>query len=366
MPARAGVRRRDPAAGAHGRPWPAPAGAARRCAVPSRPTTRPGACAPRADQILVTQGALHGWDLLLRTLTRPGDRVLLESPGYPAVARRRGRPPGAGRPDRRLADGLGPLGRTASPRCLRQPCSPTSRPTTRTRPGYHASTAAAARAARRAAAHDLRRRRRDVPRPDPRRGRPAAAAAGLPRQLGPGHHPGLAQQERLGRPAGRLDPCVARPRTPHRHRPHQPGPPARPVIEQLVAVQVLRKVRPRCSLERHAPLRQRRARLMAALATFAPDWQPIPAERRPGDVGRPRARARAAPCWPTPAGPMAYGSRPAPASPIGGTHDRFLRLPYTLPEDQLVAAVEGLAAAAASVVGRSSRVRSTTPLVWTA
>ena len=38
------------------------------------------------DQILVTQGSLHGWDLLLRTLTRPGDRVLLESPGYPAIA----------------------------------------------------------------------------------------------------------------------------------------------------------------------------------------------------------------------------------------------------------------------------------------
>ena len=64
----------------------------------------------------------------------------------------------------------------------------------------------------------------------------------------------------------------------------------------------------------------------------------------------------------------AHGVRVTPGTrfSVGGTHDRFLRLPYTLPEDQLVAAVEGLAAAAASVVGRSSRVRSSTPLVWTA
>jgi DNA-binding transcriptional MocR family regulator len=39
----------------------------------------------RADQVLITNGALHGWDLLLRVLTRPGDRVLVEQPTYPAV-----------------------------------------------------------------------------------------------------------------------------------------------------------------------------------------------------------------------------------------------------------------------------------------
>jgi DNA-binding transcriptional MocR family regulator len=37
-------------------------------------------------QVLVTQGALHGWDLLLRAGTRAGDRVLLEQPTYPAAA----------------------------------------------------------------------------------------------------------------------------------------------------------------------------------------------------------------------------------------------------------------------------------------
>ncbi|MDP9318654.1 MAG: PLP-dependent aminotransferase family protein, partial [Actinomycetota bacterium] len=41
--------------------------------------------ATRSDQVLVTNGALHGWDLLLRALARPGERVLVEQPTYPAV-----------------------------------------------------------------------------------------------------------------------------------------------------------------------------------------------------------------------------------------------------------------------------------------
>ena len=39
----------------------------------------------RADQILVTNGALHGWDLLLRLLAGPGDRVLTDLPTYPGA-----------------------------------------------------------------------------------------------------------------------------------------------------------------------------------------------------------------------------------------------------------------------------------------
>ncbi len=37
----------------------------------------------RPDQILVTNGALHGLDLLLRLLVGPGDRVITELPTYP-------------------------------------------------------------------------------------------------------------------------------------------------------------------------------------------------------------------------------------------------------------------------------------------
>jgi DNA-binding transcriptional MocR family regulator len=37
------------------------------------------------DQILITSGALHGWDLLLRAFARPGAPVVTEQPTYPGV-----------------------------------------------------------------------------------------------------------------------------------------------------------------------------------------------------------------------------------------------------------------------------------------
>ena len=37
------------------------------------------------DQVLITQGALHALDLVLRAIARPGDRVLVESPTYPSA-----------------------------------------------------------------------------------------------------------------------------------------------------------------------------------------------------------------------------------------------------------------------------------------
>jgi len=39
----------------------------------------------RADQVLVTNGALHGVDLLLRLVIGPGDRVVTELPSYPGA-----------------------------------------------------------------------------------------------------------------------------------------------------------------------------------------------------------------------------------------------------------------------------------------
>jgi DNA-binding transcriptional MocR family regulator len=38
--------------------------------------------AVEADQILLTHGATHAFDLILRTLTKPGDTVFVEDPGY--------------------------------------------------------------------------------------------------------------------------------------------------------------------------------------------------------------------------------------------------------------------------------------------
>ena len=36
----------------------------------------------KPDQVLLTHGATHAFDLILRTLTKPGDAVLVEDPGY--------------------------------------------------------------------------------------------------------------------------------------------------------------------------------------------------------------------------------------------------------------------------------------------
>jgi DNA-binding transcriptional MocR family regulator len=52
-----------------------------RVAIARRYTERGVPTSPA--EILVTSGAQHGFDLLLRLLTKPGDRVLIESPTYP-------------------------------------------------------------------------------------------------------------------------------------------------------------------------------------------------------------------------------------------------------------------------------------------
>ncbi len=54
-----------------------------RDAVAARFTAR--GAATRPDQILITNGSLHGLDLLLRLLVGPGDRVVTELPTYPGA-----------------------------------------------------------------------------------------------------------------------------------------------------------------------------------------------------------------------------------------------------------------------------------------
>jgi DNA-binding transcriptional MocR family regulator len=54
-----------------------------RDAVAARFTAR--GAATRPDQILITNGSLHGLDLLLRLLVGPGERVITELPTYPGA-----------------------------------------------------------------------------------------------------------------------------------------------------------------------------------------------------------------------------------------------------------------------------------------
>lgn len=44
-----------------------------------------GLLAVQSEQILLTRGATHAFDLILRTLARAGDSVLMEEPGYPPL-----------------------------------------------------------------------------------------------------------------------------------------------------------------------------------------------------------------------------------------------------------------------------------------
>jgi DNA-binding transcriptional MocR family regulator len=314
------------------------------------------------EQILITQGALHGWDLLLRTLTRPGDRVLIESPGYPAIAdaaaahRLRVAPIGVSIEGWDLS-AVRPA-RGASPALLAHVTADHQNPT-----GHHASTAerrelldALPPTTLVVADETFRDLTLD---PLPRPARPMGCHGSSDRVITLGS---LSKSVWSGLRVGWIRASHDLVRRVATSRTSQDS--STPIVEQLVAVQVLERF-DALTADRRVTVRQRRARLMAALATFAPDWQPtLPSgglitwvDLGPGASSTLLADAV-----------RAHGVRVTPGTrfTVGGTHDRFLRLPYTLPEDQLVAAVEGLAAAAASVVGRSSRVRSSTPLVWTA
>ncbi len=96
-----------------------PAGlAVLRAAIADRFTARGVPTGP--EHILVTNGAMHAFDLLLQLLIGPGDRVLTELPTYPGAHRRHAA--------RRRAVGVGADGRGAaagtSPRCARRCARP--------------------------------------------------------------------------------------------------------------------------------------------------------------------------------------------------------------------------------------------------
>jgi DNA-binding transcriptional MocR family regulator len=316
----------------------------------------------RADQILVTQGALHSWDLLLRTLTSPGDRVLIESPSYPSVVdaasahRVRIAPIGVSAAGWDLS-AVRPA-RGAAAAVLAHITPDHQNPT-----GFHAPAAARRELLAALPATTL------VIADETFRDLTLDEIARPPRPLG---HYGSSDRVitvgslsksvwagmRVGwiRAAPDLVRRIATGRTSQDL--------STPVLEQLVAEQVLHRMDALLA-ERAALLRLRRARLLEALAEHAPDWSPS----RPAgglvswvDLGPGGSSTRLAQTA------REHGVRVTPGTrfTFRGTHDRFLRLPYTLPEDQLVTAVERLGAAAREVTRGAGGSRTTAPLVWTA
>lgn len=124
-----------------------------------------------------------------------------------------------------------------------------------------------------------------------------------------------------------------------------------PILEQLAAATLLAaedEVLP----ERRDILRSRRALLLRLLAQHLPDWQPVPGKggmslwvRLPAPMSSALSAA---------ASRMGLEIPPGPRFGVDGTLERFIRVPYTLPDEQLVEAIELLARAWRTVTGLSA------------
>ena len=302
-------------------------------------------------QVLVTSGALHGWDLVLRALARPGARVLVEQPSYPAAV------------DAVVARGARPVplpvGADGWDLPLRTPPPVLAHVT----PDAQNPTGLVATAAQRrellaalpsttvVADETFAELLDDAPPP------PLAALAPPGRVLVLGS---LSKAVWAGLRVGwvRAPADVVRRLAVARGGQDL----ASPVLDQLLAVAVLARADALLA-ERRALLRRRRRALVAALAEHAPDW----AVREPAggmvlwvDLGAPLSTALAE---------LAAGRgvrlAPGPRFGLGGTHDRWLRLPFTLPEEECAPLVRRLRAWAAELEPARGRSRER-PATWTA
>ncbi|MEH3143179.1 MAG: PLP-dependent aminotransferase family protein [Mycobacterium kyogaense] len=121
-----------------------------------------------------------------------------------------------------------------------------------------------------------------------------------------------------------------------------------PVFEQLAAARLLAaesEVLP----ERREILRARRALLLDLLGEHLPDWRPAPGTggmsvwvRLPAPMSSALSAA---------ASRMGLEIPPGPRFGVDGTLERFIRVPYTLPDDQLVESITLLARAWRTVTG---------------
>jgi DNA-binding transcriptional MocR family regulator len=124
-----------------------------------------------------------------------------------------------------------------------------------------------------------------------------------------------------------------------------------PVLEQFAAARLLAQ-RDAILPERREILRERRALLLSLLDRHLPDWVPGGGYggmslwvRLPAPMSTALSAAASRMGLELPAGPR-FG--------VDGTLERFVRVPYALPENELSAAIELLARAWHSVTGSSA------------
>jgi DNA-binding transcriptional MocR family regulator len=124
-----------------------------------------------------------------------------------------------------------------------------------------------------------------------------------------------------------------------------------PVLEQFAAARLLAR-RDEILPDRREILRARRALLLSLLRRHLPDWEPSPGVggmslwvRLPAPMSTALSAAASRLGLDLPAGPR-FG--------VDGTLERFVRVPYALPEDQLTEAIELLARAWHSITGSAA------------
>ena len=300
-----------------------------------------------ADQILVTSGAQHGFTLALHELSAPGDRVLVECPTYPLALdaiRAAGRvlgPVGLPGPD---AGAVPPWDLELIAATMRQ----TAPRLAYLMPDFQNPTGALMDANTRASIMALARAAgtvllidesfRDVPFPScPPLPPHLASESGL-RVLSLGS---LSKAVWGGLRVGwiRAAPSLVGRLATARALGDMSG----PVLEQLIAAHLLADPRAVLDIQRRR-LADGAAVLTAALASELPEWQV-------------KAPSGGASLWVALPGPWAssladlaasVGVRIAPGPRFGpdGTMESYLRLPFTRPPDELVAAVTRLASIA--------------------
>lgn len=300
------------------------------------------------QQILITQGALHALDLALRTLARPGDRILVENPAYPGAL------------DAIRAHGCVPVPVPVTADGWDLSLMRAALRDTRPRLGYlipdfHNPTGASAPDGQRAEVARAARTAGTVLVSDESlvdlwiesRERPRSLAAGLAggavlvvgslSKLVWGGlrigwvraHPELVQRFALARGSQDV---------------------GSPILEQLLAAEVIERLDALLPARR-ALLAERRDALLAALAAIRPEWRAQPPS------GGMAVWAQLPPQTPSSAlarRALDHGVRIAAGGRFGadGGFERRVRLPFTQPPELLLEAVRRLAAAEAGLARR--------------
>lgn len=124
------------------------------------------------------------------------------------------------------------------------------------------------------------------------------------------------------------------------------------VVEQLAAAWLLTERADDVLPERREILRTRRALLLDLLDRYLPDWRPLPGTGGMSLWVQLPAPVSSAMC--ASASRLGVELPPGPRFGVDGTLERFVRIPYVLPEDQLTEAVELIARAWHSVTGSAT------------